>query len=825
MDAPPGDERAASPYCGRRWSRCDPESGIDRLTLRFADPRKEEGFARTHKVQLSKGMDVAMISLIIVVLLSLAVHRSWDDSQHEAQEASNLSRWQSLIHCVILVWMLLAFGSGRLLAKRNIVSTLVMEVIVVTTVALNMFLFSIVPKHYIARAFGHDDTEAIWDVELGATDCNLILVIDLATTFVHLLMPIRWVVLVPLEVAAVLAYIAPALLLGSPAMNQVPFNVIGILSLVVISAIGKRAVERQERLMFAGLLSEKQLRFQAEFQLSNSAAAAASGQEVQQRCGSERSSALTRPETTLSAAAFEGGAEHSSLDQIRAIGEGEQWLIASGEVELLTDMVLGSGGFGVVVMGLYYNTLVAVKAPRDNIAHKGVGDSSLPELCNELRILRRIRHPNIAFLYGACMDATLRKLCLVLEFVDGVSLGVFIRGQRSSARPRPAASRSASARSLLIFDILSALRYLHSRQPVVVHGDLKESNILVEERRSRNGRSSYRAKLLDFGLSRILTRRAKPLGGTLRWMAPELLSRQTIPPDADADCYSFGLVTYFIVTSCLPFEGQRAEQVLRQLRRGQPPSLAWPALADELSRACRSVVEQCTQAVPALRPPARQVSVELSAMLSPFVGGAMAAAGEATCAGRSGAGGTSPPPSTSGGPPPSDASAKRALQQLEGVVEARQARGAMDGSSLTSDTSPGSLPPVREDAVMLSGERAGAQVQVAFQEMQVAFQEYRPTPLSTQTLSLALLMSQWNGPMPKGACCWLHGALRALDRVRDDEIGQGPCARQREPNICAQCGDCGLLVVNGRSSCDFCVCPDSSGVVAGASGFDHALAV
>ncbi|CAK0841284.1 unnamed protein product [Prorocentrum cordatum] len=802
---------------------------MDRLTLRFADPRKEEGFVRTHKVQLLKGMGVSMVSLTIVVLMSLAVHRSWDDAQHEAQEARNLSRWQSVIHCIILGWMLVAFGSGRLLAKRNVVSTLVLEVIVVTTIALNMFLFAIVPKHYIARAFGHDDTEAIWDVELGATDCNLILVIDLATTFVHLLMPIRFVVLIPLEVAAVLAYIAPPLTLGSPAMNQVPFNVIGILSLVVISAIGKRAAERQERLMFAGLLSEKQLRFQAEFQLSNSAAAAASGQEIQQRCGSERSAALTRPETTLSAAAFENDAEHSSLYQIRAVGEREQWLIASGEVELLTDMVLGSGGFGVVVMGLYYNTLVAVKAPRENIAHQGGVAASLPALCNELRILRRIRHPNIAFLYGACMDAALQKLCLVLEFVDGVSLGVFIRGQKSSATPRPAASRSASVRSLLIFDVLSALRYLHSRQPVVVHGDLKDSNVFVEERRSRHGRSSYRAKLLDFGLSRILTRSAKPLGGTLRWMAPELLSRQPVPPDDAADCYSFGLVTYFIVTGCLPFEGRHAEQVRRQLQRGQPPSLAWPAPVDELSRACRSVVEQCTQAGPALRPPARQVGGELAAMLSPFVGGELAAAaGGTTCAGRSGASVTRPPPSTSEAAT-SDGSAEKALQQLEGVVEARQARGTSDSSSLASDLSTGSLPTVREDAVMLSGETADrptgpAPAGPAGAQVQVAFPEYRPTPLSTQTLTLALLLLQWNGPEAKGACCWLHGALRSLDRVRD-EIGLGSCARPREAMVCAQCHSCGLLVVNGRTSCDFCDCPDSSGVVGGAAGSEDVLAV
>ncbi|CAK0904783.1 unnamed protein product [Prorocentrum cordatum] len=138
--------------------------------------------------------------------------------------------------------------------------------------------------------------------------------------------------------------------------------------------------------------------------------------------------------------------------------------------------------------------------------------SCLPQLCNELRALRRVRHPNIVFLYGACMDVDSNKLCLVLEFVDGVPLGAFCTAPATS-----------SARSLVVFDVLNALRYLHSMHPS------KDSNILVEERRSGSGRSSYRAKLLDFGLSRLVTRNARPLGGTLRWMAPSCSHARSFP--------------------------------------------------------------------------------------------------------------------------------------------------------------------------------------------------------------------------------------------------------------------------------------------------------
>ena len=69
-----------------------------------------------------------------------------------------------------------------------------------------------------------------------------------------------------------------------------------------------------------------------------------------------------------------------------------------------------------------------------------------------------------------------------------------------------------------MIDVCSALVYMHSRSPPVVHGDLKSGNILMQ----RDGPLVH-AKVLDFGLSRILARNARALGGTLRYMAPEVI--------------------------------------------------------------------------------------------------------------------------------------------------------------------------------------------------------------------------------------------------------------------------------------------------------------
>lgn len=61
----------------------------------------------------------------------------------------------------------------------------------------------------------------------------------------------------------------------------------------------------------------------------------------------------------------------------------------------------------------------------------------------------------------------------------------------------------------ILRDIAQGLRFLHTADPQIIHGDLKAQNILVDSR--------FHAKVADFGLSQ-----KKHLGGTGTpfWMAP-----------------------------------------------------------------------------------------------------------------------------------------------------------------------------------------------------------------------------------------------------------------------------------------------------------------
>ncbi|CAK0808638.1 unnamed protein product [Prorocentrum cordatum] len=307
---------------------------------------------------------------------------------------------------------------------------------------------------------------------------------------------------------------------------------------------------------------------------------------------------------------------------------------------------------------------------------------------------------------------------------------------------------------------------------------------------------------------------AKSLGGTLRWLPPELLARP--PPDATADCYSFGLLMYFIVTERLPYEGKSADQVLKRLRRGQLPTLRWPAPLGDLGHACRPLVEQCTQLKPALRPTVQQVSDELSLTLSHVAGGAAEAALENIRAGSA------------------DAAGSDELQEFAGVVEVRQASSSSLGSWVHRLGS-GDLPPVQEHEVLVSGEApdsAAAPPPRTSREPRKARREpaslvhpgYRPTPLSTQTLTLAYLLLQWNVQVPGSACCWLHGILRAVERVHR-ELRRRPCSQQLEGAFSGQCGQCDLMLPLGTLTCEFCECPGGSGGVAQQSSSSEAIVV
>jgi len=178
------------------------------------------------------------------------------------------------------------------------------------------------------------------------------------------------------------------------------------------------------------------------------------------------------------------------------------------------------------------------------------------------------------------------KLALVFEKVPGKTL-------YSSIAKSPC-SPSALERYRLMLDICLALRYLHGQDPQVVHGDLTATNIMVDDVTY----SRPYAKMLDFGLSRLVTGCANHPGGTLRWMAPEVITGTR--PHTSADVFSFGQLVCFIMSGQKPCPGKTATEIRKMACRGET-CITVPH-GSCYREACKDLCKQCCTLKGAGRP-------------------------------------------------------------------------------------------------------------------------------------------------------------------------------------------------------------------------------
>ncbi|RDX78088.1 Receptor-like serine/threonine-protein kinase, partial [Mucuna pruriens] len=146
---------------------------------------------------------------------------------------------------------------------------------------------------------------------------------------------------------------------------------------------------------------------------------------------------------------------------------------------------LGHGGFGSVFSGTLAGEPVAVKV-MDAASLQGER-----EFHNEVFFASRLRSPLVVPAIGFSSDPKRRRFVLVYELMQNGNLhDALLRNKSPHLTPW-------KNRFSVILDVARAVHYLHSLDPPVVHGDVKPSNILLD--------NSFSAKLADFGLARFKT--------------------------------------------------------------------------------------------------------------------------------------------------------------------------------------------------------------------------------------------------------------------------------------------------------------------------------
>lgn len=223
------------------------------------------------------------------------------------------------------------------------------------------------------------------------------------------------------------------------------------------------------------------------------------------------------------------------------------------------DAVLNTGGMGVVFEATQVTVgrRVAVKVLRPSLSRN---PSLVERFRLEVETVAQISHPNVVGLIDSGRDA-LGLMYLVMEFVEGKTLHQSLR--------------SGDLKLWEILDVFSqicnALVETHGQQ--VIHRDLKLCNIMVS--RMRDG--SIHAKLLDFGVAKLLARDLQlteggQITGTPGIIAPELVDGDN--PTARSDLYSIGVLLFSALAGQAPFSGSNNLELMRAHKLEPLPDLA-----------------------------------------------------------------------------------------------------------------------------------------------------------------------------------------------------------------------------------------------------------
>jgi len=161
----------------------------------------------------------------------------------------------------------------------------------------------------------------------------------------------------------------------------------------------------------------------------------------------------------------------------------------------------------------------------------------MESMSNEIAILQQVKHKNIIRLHEVWEDKT--TLYLVMEECTGGELfkRIVAKGKFTELDA-----------SKVIYQLLSALRYMHDENNRIVHCDLKPDNILFLTQDDDSP-----VKIIDFGMSKILPplESLNLLCGTPYYTAPEVIQDKKY--DHTCDLWSLGVILFVMVFGYPPF--------------------------------------------------------------------------------------------------------------------------------------------------------------------------------------------------------------------------------------------------------------------------------
>ena len=222
---------------------------------------------------------------------------------------------------------------------------------------------------------------------------------------------------------------------------------------------------------------------------------------------------------------------------------------------------LGRGGFGEVYLAEdeLVGRQVAIKLLRDHDQDRQAG------LVEEMRSLDQLHHPAVVTFYHHFVSEQL--LFLVMEYCAGGSL-------RSRMQHGAAPLQTTMQWGKELADTLD---FVHRQG--IVHHDIKPDNLLFT--------SEEVLKIGDFGV-------ANSNAGTVRYLAPEMMTGEWDPADVRVDVYALGITLLELLRNRNPFDGMSRNETQRAKMRHE-------FIPAELDRWVQDLISKATHPTPELR--------------------------------------------------------------------------------------------------------------------------------------------------------------------------------------------------------------------------------
>jgi eukaryotic-like serine/threonine-protein kinase len=224
---------------------------------------------------------------------------------------------------------------------------------------------------------------------------------------------------------------------------------------------------------------------------------------------------------------------------------------------------LGAGGMGVVykAVDLRLDRAVALKFLPDNMLQDS---QALERFRREARAASALNHPGICTIYD--IGEQHGRGFIAMEFIDGETL-------RSHIHEKPLALQEILKLGIQIAEALDA-----AHAEGIIHRDIKPANIFVTKR--------GQAKVLDFGLAKLVPKGVATAGANLRgeapdspsivgiisgtpsYMSPEQVRGDNL--DQRTDIFSLGLLLYEMATGRQAFSGGTGGMIIEAVLTRSP---------------------------------------------------------------------------------------------------------------------------------------------------------------------------------------------------------------------------------------------------------------